>query len=100
MLAGGVSYSFQYAAPFQLTSQLWTTTTSALVRSYEYKGPDPIISPLTREDLRVELSATQLIGLTSNAALLLRADYTINDSNLPNYTYDNVGVSGGIQIVF
>jgi len=100
-VSGGLSYFVQYSDPFAFTGQPWSTTLTAVYRVIDYDGPDPLVSPTrTRSDRRTDLAVVQTIGLTERASLLVRGDYLLNESNLPNFEYDNFGVSAGIQVVF
>jgi hypothetical protein len=98
--SAGVSYGVEYAAPFGLTDRPWATSVTAVARDFQYAGPDPQISARTRHDSRGEFGVTQVIGLTGNASVVVRGEYLINDSNLRNWAYDNIGFSAGVQVVF
>ena len=85
-----------YEAPFRLTQRPWNSAVSARIRQSEYDDPDLAIDPnTTRDDTRQDYIFSTNIPLMERLALVLSAQYTDNDSNLPNNSFDNVSGSVG-----
>lgn len=87
-----------YPAPFGVTRLPWSTAISARVRQSWYDEPDPTIDPnITRDDTRQDYIFSTNIPLSQRWTVVLSAQYTENDSSVPNNAFDNVSGSAGIS---
>ncbi len=97
-LAFVFSLAQYYPAPFGLTRLPWSTALSARVRQSWYDEPDPTIDPnTTRDDTRQDDILSTNIPLSRSWTVVLSAQYTENNSSLPNNTFDNVSGSMGVS---
>jgi tetratricopeptide (TPR) repeat protein len=79
----------------------WSIGLSGRVREAQYDSPDAQIDPLReREDTRIDARLTLNVPLSRSLALTVSGIYADNDSNLPNYSYDNTGGSVGLNVRF
>jgi hypothetical protein len=88
-LAGG-SVSFEYGAPVGPAMLPWSTSFTVEYVETDYDDPDPSVAPMVSrldEEWRFTVSTTMTLAKDLYATVLGR--YTDNDSNLPNYRYDN-----------
>jgi hypothetical protein len=88
----------RYQAPMGLTQWPWVASLNARVTRTQYQEPDPTIAPGTeRRDTEVRLSARNTFRINQTWAIELRAQHTINNSNIRNFEYDNTSVTlGGV----
>jgi hypothetical protein len=94
-LTGAVRHSF--AAPLNLTDRAWAASLSVSGSMTEYDGPNSTIDPdVTRNDETLRLNLLLTVPVTDDLALIATAGYTLVDSNLPNYEYDNYSASVGV----
>lgn len=76
----------------------WSVFLTGLWREASYRQPDPMIDPgRKRDDSRMDISAGIDVPLSRALALTITGTYTSNDSNLPNYDFDNS--AGSIALV-
>src|SRR5690606_2807565 len=76
----------------------WSLFLTGLWREASYQEPDPMIDPgREREDSRMDVSAGIDVPLSRALTLTITGTYTNNDSNLPNYDFDNS--AGSIALV-
>jgi tetratricopeptide (TPR) repeat protein len=96
--AGGwVGVTQVYPPPFGLTSYSWGTTLSVGLRRTVYDEADPAIDPnQKRMDTRLDVILSNNIQMTRTLTLVVAAQYSDNHSSLPNFDYDNFGVSAGV----
>lgn len=88
----------QFASPFGLTPLPWTVGATGTFRKSKFDEPDPAIDPdLTREDDRTDYGLSLTVRMSRRSDLLFSVQYTDRESNLPNFTYDNLHVSIGAQ---
>jgi hypothetical protein len=74
----------------------WAVGLSAQVRKSDYDQPDPQVnSSVTRNDTRYDVSLTLDVPLSRSILLSVRGNYADNDSNIPNYAFNNTGGSIG-----
>ncbi len=93
--------SKRYPAPFGLTHYPWYADFAVRGIFTNYAAPDPTVDPLTaREDQTLQLTFTNTMGLTQDLALVLQAQYTNNDSNLPNFSFVDTSVLMGLTFSF
>jgi tetratricopeptide (TPR) repeat protein len=79
----------------------WSLTANAFWRRSRYDEPDPFVDPdVTREDDRFDVGVTLSIPLGELLSLSFGARHTVNDSNLPNFEFDNTTVSALTSIAF
>ncbi|RLU01760.1 hypothetical protein [Ketobacter sp.] len=90
-LLAGVSYSFK--PPFQLPYR-WSTSLTAVLTEVDYDAPDPAVSQdETREDSRDDIYWRTTMVFTQRYYSTIEVFKTKNDSTLPNYEYDNLGMN-------
>lgn len=90
-LGGGVSLTHVFADG---VVDGWSLTGNAFYRRSAYSDPDPAVDPdVSRTDDRVDLGLSLGIPLTEALSLSLGVRHSENDSNLPNYEFDNTTVS-------
>jgi hypothetical protein len=76
----------------------WSIGLAARVRTSEYDAPDPQVSArLIRDDTRYDAILTVDVPLSRALLLSAKGIYTDNDSNVPNYEFDNAGGSLGVS---
>jgi len=93
----GANVMQRFAAPFSLGTAPWTATLGTAFSWIDYRSPDPAIDPgTTRADREWRISASNVIPLSPDWSVLLQAEYVKNNSNLPNYDYDNASVILGV----
>jgi len=93
---GGLAITQTYKAPFGITARAWSTSLSATLRKSVYDEPDPTIDPnQERDDTRLDANLSFNIPLGTSVTMVLSGLYTKNDSELPNFDYDNWGGSLG-----
>jgi tetratricopeptide (TPR) repeat protein len=87
-----------YRGPFELAPELpWSATLTFGVRYANYDGPDPQIDPgETREDWQFAVALTNTVPITRSISFSTSARYLKNQSNLPNFDYDNFSLTAGI----
>jgi hypothetical protein len=93
-LAAGISK--QYAAPFGLTQFPWVANLSLRGIWTDYQAADPTVDPNTvREDRELDVTVGNNFGMTQDLSLLLQAQYTDHNSNIPNYRFTDTSVIMG-----
>jgi tetratricopeptide (TPR) repeat protein len=81
----------RYASPLHFLPQDWLFGLSAAYESRWYKSPDDAIDPdVTRHDNIWQFDATNTIPLNESWSLTQQVQYLLVDSNLRNFSYDNV----------
>lgn len=89
-LAMGLNQS--YRAPFGI-GQFWRATASISYGNTQYDAPDPAIDPSrARDDKRIQFRFANNFALTSQLYSVVEIFIEDNNSNLPNYKYDNTGI--------
>ncbi len=91
-----VTYSTSYASPLS-KGEYWTTAfwIGALERSYSV--PNPGVSPTeTRKDNEWRIGVNNTVSLAPLWSLVLAAEHSRNQANLPNYRYQNTMLSGTV----
>jgi len=95
----GATYNFD--APFGLTSQRWTAIASATRAMTAYQEPDTTIDPnITRFDKDWRLSLTQAIPVTQSWTLVGVLSRTLRGSSIPNNQYTNDSFMFGASVRF
>jgi tetratricopeptide (TPR) repeat protein len=80
-----------YRSPIAFLQQDWLAGLSAAYESRWYKSPDDAVDPnVTRHDNVWQFDATNTIPLSEAWSLTQQVEYLLLDSNLRNYSYDNV----------
>lgn len=96
-----VGATLTHAAPFGITDSAWSTTLSVAGRRTKYDEADPAIDPnQRRKDTRADVNLSTTIRLSTSLTLAIAAYYTNNNSDLPNYEFDNQGASLGLAWAF
>ncbi len=76
----------------------WNAYLNVAYRVADYDAADVFVHPgMVREDERMDLSAGAVVALTRAVSMQIDVVYTDNESNLPNYRYDNV--SAGVRLL-
>ncbi len=84
------SLSVRYDAPFQVTSWPWQSVVSVSRVITNHEQPDPAVDPnVERLDREWRLTLTNSLGLTEDWSIVLQLQRVINDSNLPNFEFNN-----------
>lgn len=92
-----VGVTHVYASPLGGESYPWSSTLSVGVRKTVYDQPDPTIDPdVKRKDTRADFILSTDIRMSRALTLVVSLQYTDNKSSLPNFEYDNTGVSIGL----
>ena len=95
--AGVNLFVTQYFGDGLLTERPSSATLSSAYRHTAYDDPDPQIDPdKERRDNRVDLTLSLGLPVSKSFGLSLSGQQTWNESNLPNSTYDNTGVTAGV----
>ncbi|MCP4328051.1 MAG: hypothetical protein GY791_06395 [Alphaproteobacteria bacterium] len=93
--------SFQYPPPMDLTNWPWRLDVSALGALTDYDAPDPSVDPLvTRQDREWRVNVVNTIGFSREWSAFLQLGYTENQSNLPNFTFQNLSGVVGVRKSF
>jgi tetratricopeptide (TPR) repeat protein len=80
-----------YGSPVAFLERDWMFGLSATYESRWYKSPDDGVDPdVTRHDNVWQFDASNTIPLTEQWSLTQQVEYLLLDSNLRNYSYDNV----------
>ncbi|MFA7429805.1 MAG: hypothetical protein WCZ23_06590 [Rhodospirillaceae bacterium] len=88
---GRLTYAARYTNPVGWDDRLWGNSLYAGPTLRYYDGADPSVDrTVTREDVEWRIGATQVMPLTEALSVMLAVEYTTSDSNLTNYTYDNL----------
>ena len=83
--------SYLYDPPFGITSWPWQVSLAGGFIYRHYDSPDPAVDPFTRrrdEEFRVSLAND--FQVSRDWSILWRVQYINADSNLPNFTYENL----------
>lgn len=98
-LGGQASVAHAIAPPSGSTS--WLVRLTGTYRRSDYSAPDPLIDPTrSRNEDRFEIEGGLSIPATQRASIELRASQTWNESNLPNFDYDNTQFFTGMNYRF
>lgn len=88
---GRVTYALRYADPQFGTGGLWGTSFSVGPSLRRYDGADAAVDrSKTREDVEWRFGATQVFPVSDWGSLMFAVEYTTVDSNLSNYSYNNL----------
>jgi hypothetical protein len=83
-----------YGSPIAMLSQDWLVGVSANYERRWYESPDPSVDPgTTRRDNIWQFDASNTIPLSDAWSLTQQFEYLLDDSNLRNYSYDNITVA-------
>ncbi|HSV52213.1 MAG TPA: tetratricopeptide repeat protein [Burkholderiaceae bacterium] len=95
-----VTYAVTYASPLR-DGRYWTTGLSLGALRRTYGAPDPSITLAdTRRDREWRVAVNQTLQLTPVWYLLLMAEHSRNQANLPNFRYKNTSFSGAVLRTF
>lgn len=96
-----VGLAVAHAAPFGITAAVWNTTLTAGVRRTRYAAADPNIDQnMRRKDTRPEAILSTTAQLNPRLSMVLSLTHTNNDSNVPNFKYDNTSAAVGLAWSF
>jgi hypothetical protein len=91
-LAGG-AVSLLYDAPFGLTERQWQVRFGGEYIETDFRTPDPLVDPMvTRFDREWRARVTNTVPVTDDLLGTVEVQYQDNQSNLPNFEYDNWSV--------
>ncbi len=97
-LGGTVFLAQQFGSPFGITRLPWTVSVTGTFRRSEFDEADPAVDPtIVREDDRADYGISLRARVTRSIDALLATQYTDRASNLPNFTYDNLSASLGVE---
>jgi tetratricopeptide (TPR) repeat protein len=86
-----LTYGTRYKDPLGLDIGLWGTSLYGGPTLRYYEGADSLIdASTTRKDVEWRLGASQIVPLADSLSLTLLIEYSNNNSNISNYTYDNL----------
>lgn len=86
----------EFNAPFGVTPLPWNVVVSATARNTSFDAPDPAIDPnIKRDDDRMDYGISLRARVTRTSDVVFAVQLSDRDSNLPNFVYDNSGVSLG-----
>lgn len=82
-------------------AQSWIARLLGTYRRSDYSAPDPLVNLVAkRNEDRIDLEASLSIPLGEFVSLDLRAGQTWNESNLPNYDFNNTSGTIGVSYRF
>jgi hypothetical protein len=94
-----VSVTQNYLDPFKWTEFDWSSSLSIAFSYTSYDRPDPAVDPnVRRKDPRTNIIFANNMRLTEAFTLIVTAQHTINNSNLPNFKFTNT--SGTIGVAY
>jgi len=83
-----------YGSPIRFLSRDWLAGLSAGYEARWYDGPDDSVDPgVTRQDDIFQFDASNTIPLSDSWSFTQQIQYLLVDSNLRNYSYDNLTVA-------
>lgn len=86
----GLTLATTYTLPSLTDDGVWSTTPSVIYGERHFGAANPAVdSATTRTDKEFRINLTQTIPLADQWNLVVQAEYTRVDSNLPNYRFDN-----------
>jgi hypothetical protein len=92
-----VALTQNYLDPFKWTEFDWSSSLSIGFSYSSYDRPDPAVDPnVRRKDPRTNIIFANNMRLTEALTLIVTAQHTINNSNLPNFKYTNTAGSIGL----
>ncbi|MFN4090779.1 MAG: hypothetical protein ACK4QW_17280, partial [Alphaproteobacteria bacterium] len=98
-LLGGVRYS--YASPIESIDVPWQIALAVSLGQRWYDDPDIVVNPnRSRRDKIWQVSLNHSARLSSDLSVEAQVRYEDQDSNLPNYRYDNWSFTLGVLAVF
>lgn len=96
--AFGGGAGIRYFRAFGASQLPWNAYLRAAYLKTDYDAPDPFVNVyVTREDEQILVSGGVEVTVTRRLSLALDLSYIDNQSNLPNYEYDNF--SAGLRAV-
>jgi len=96
-----VSVAQNYSDPFKWTDFDWSSSLSIAFSYTSFDQPDPAVDPnVRRKDPRTDIILANNIRLTEALTLIVTAQHTINNSNLPNFKYTNTSGTIGLAYRF
>ncbi len=99
-LIGG-TYLYRYGAPWELTEQPWFTAVGLTRTWRDYRTADFLVDPFQRQHERQwDATLSETVGLTESVALVLQLQHTIDNSNIPNYSYKNFTGLAAVSVQF
>src|SRR5262245_45117838 len=92
-----VSVTHNYLDPFKWTEYDWSSSLTIAFSYTSYDQPDPAVDPnVRRKDPRTNIIFSNNMRLTEAFTLIVTAQHTINNSNLPNFKFTNTSGSIGV----
>jgi tetratricopeptide (TPR) repeat protein len=83
-----------YNSPLSFLPYDWLAGFAFAYEARWYDSPDPSVNPdVSRQDDIFQFDAVNTIPLTEDWSLTQQVQYLLDDSNLPNYSYDNFTVA-------
>ena len=89
-----VTYSISYPGPMT-KGGYWTTAVWLGALQRKYGAPDPTVSAVeTRKDREWRFGVSQTVPFSTVWSVVLTAEQSRNNANLPNFRYKNTSLSG------
>ncbi len=96
---GGIDYL--YDAPLRLTEYPWEASFTATGVLTNYRSADPSVDPdVTRHDREYSLNFVNSVPIYDNMSLVGQVEWLDNNSNLPNFRFNNLSVLFGATLEF
>ncbi len=97
----GANVTVEYDAPFGITGYPWVTTLAGEYIETDYLRPDPSVDPaVERFDEEWRASLTNTVGLAPDLFATVQVLYLENDSNLPNFVFENLSILVSVTKAF
>lgn len=94
-----MSLRFQFD-PFGGDGSFWTFSPFGGISWTDYAAPDPADGDVVREDFKWKTGASLDIPVVGQLGLGVQVQYTVNESNLDRFDYDNWQVTSGPRLRF
>jgi hypothetical protein len=95
------TYSLVYEAPFKFGQPSWVVQPYLSWYSQPYGAPDPLINPVqTRFDNQVRIGLVHTIPIAEKWSVYQQVEHLWNDSNIPNYGFQDTSVIVGLTRQF
>jgi hypothetical protein len=91
-----LGFSWEFASPLLQTPRNWTLTAFVGGFDVNYRAPNFVIDPtMRRKDREYHVNGVIDMPITEHFGVTAQLSYVNNESNLPNFRYQNFSVSFG-----
>ena len=81
----------RYDAPFGITPWPWEFVVKGGIRNRYFDAPNPDVDPTKdRNDMQYRVTGTNRVRVSEDVSIILQGKYVKNDSNLPNFDFENI----------